>query len=517
MNRLIWLLGMSLIPLLTACSGGGGGGGGGGGTTPTLTISPTSATLTAGTGSQTFNATLSNATGTINWALSPNVGTLSATTGTSVTYTPPATVASSTTVQLTATSGTLKATANITVNPPANINVSGKVIDLRPVADASVVITYGGTNISTTTNASGVFSVSGITPPYDATVVSGNRSITYKGLTRPDPTLVFLDPTLVFPWVVLDASNSASLSGTVSGGAGFPQPANHRTRVAFGSPEVMLYTTAINTDTGEYKMEVIRWSGPTTTTGNIRALQWQFDGNNLPTDYTGYGELNVTLSDGGTFANQNVTMSGVSEATISGSVALPAGYNLVSKRMAVGFADRSFIDVLDEDLGASTSFTYTTPNVPGATIQMQITARNAAGTSVLTAKPGLAVNATDVSIRLPAGSDLIQPPDAATGVNNSTTFSYTPFSGGVHIVVFDGPGTNPDYAVVTTAASTTIPDLTSLGLGLPKSTDYSWRVVGVAPFATVDAAAGPGGWLAVFGGTAESSLTTSTRTFKTAP
>lgn len=506
MKRLLWFLSMSLMPLLTACPGGGGG------TTPTLTVSPTSATLTAGTGNQVFNATLSNASGTINWALSPNVGTLSATTGTSVTYTPPATIASSTTVQLTATSGSLTATANIAVNPPANITVSGTVIgtNLQPVASAPVVITSGGTNFTTTTNASGLFSVSGVTPPYDATVVSGNQSLTYKGLTRTDPLLVFLGFS---PGV----SRSASLSGTVSGGAGFPEPANHVTRTAFGSPEAVDSATA-NTATGVYNMGTVSWFGPTTTTGNVHALQWLFDGTNLPTDYKGYGEkLGVALSDGGAFAGQNVTMSGVSEATISGSVTLPAGYTLANKRMAIGFADGSRIDVLT-DTGASTNFAYTTPNVTGATIRMQVTAGNAAGTTVVTTKPGLAVNATGVSIPLPAGSELSLPPNAATGVNNSTTFSYTPFSGGVHFVVFNGPGANPDYVVVTAAASTTIPNLSSVGLGLPASTVYSWNVVGAAPFASVDAAAGPGGWLAVFLGGAEGSVSLSTsRTYTTAP
>lgn len=505
MKRLLWLLSTGLIPLLTACPGGGG-------TTPTLTVSPTTATLTAGTGNQVFNATLSNATGTINWALNPNAGTLSATTGASVTYTPPATVTSSTIVQLTATSGSLTATASITVNPPANINVSGTVIgiNLQPVASAPVVITSGGTNFSTTTNASGVFSVSGVTTPYDATVVTGNQSLIYKGLTRTDPTLVFLG---VSPGV----SRSASLSGTVSGGAGFPQPANHLTRTAFGSPEALDNATA-NTTTGAYNMGTVSWFGSTTTTGNIHVLQWLFDGTNLPTDYKGYGEkLGVALSDGGAFASQNVTMSGVSEATISGSVTLPAGYTLANKRMSVGFADRSLINVLS-DSGSSVSFAYTTPNITGATIQMQVTANNATGTSVITTKPGLAVNATSVSIPLPAGSELSLPPNAATGVSNSTTFSYTPFSGGVHFVVFNGPGASPDYVVVTTASSTTIPNLSSVGLGLPASTVYSWSLVGAAPFATVDAAAGPGGWLAVFLGTAEGSRTQSTsRTFTTAP
>lgn len=441
------------------------------------------------------------------------MGTLSATTGLSVTYTPPASLASPTTVQLTATSGSLTASANITINPPPTLTVAGAVIgiNLQPVASAPVVITSGSNSFSTTTNASGAFSVSGVTPPYDATVVAGNQALVYQGLTRPDPTLVFVD-------FVPGAPRTATLSGTVSGGAGFPQPANHLTRTAFASPEALDTATA-NTTTGAYNMGTVSWYGPATTTGNIRALQWQFDpANNLPTDYKGYGEkLGVALSDGGTFASQNVSMSGVGEASISGSVALPAGYTLGSKRMAVGFADRSLIQLLS-DPSASNSFTYNTPSLTGATIQMQVAAQNAAGTSVITTKPGLAVSATGVSLPLPAGSDLSLPPSGATGVNHSTTFSYTPFSGGVHLVVFNGPGTNPDYVVVTAAASTRIPNLSSVGLGLPASTTYSWRVIGLAPLATVDAAAGPGGWLATYLGTVEGSLSFSaTRPFTTAP
>lgn len=392
------------------------------------------------------------------------------------------------------------------------LTVAGAVIgiNLQPVASAPVVITSGSASFSTTTNASGAFSVSGVTPPYDATVVAGNQALVYQGLTRPDPTLVFVD-------LVPGAPRAATLSGTVSGGAGFPEPANHRTRTVFASPEALITATA-NTTTGAYNMGTVSWYGSATTTGNIRALQWQFDANNLPTDYKGYGEkLGVALSDGGTFAGQNVSMSGVSEASISGSVALPAGYTLVSKRMAVGFADRSLIQLLF-DPSASNSFTYNTPSLTGATIQMQVTAQNAAGTSVITTKPGLAVSATGVSLPLPAGSDLSLPPSGATGVNHSTTFSYTPFSGGVHLVVFNGPGTNPDYVVVTAAASTRIPNLSSVGLGLPASTTYSWQVIGLAPLATVDAAAGPGGWVAIISGAVEGSRSISaTRPFTTAP
>jgi hypothetical protein len=85
-------------------------------TTPTLSLTPGNATLTAGTGSANFAVILVNGKGPITWAISPNIGSLSATTGSSTTYTPPASVTSTTTVTLTASSsGAASVTAIITV------------------------------------------------------------------------------------------------------------------------------------------------------------------------------------------------------------------------------------------------------------------------------------------------------------------------------------------------------------------------------------------------------------------
>lgn len=86
---------------------------------PSLTISPTAATVRAGGAATSFTATLSRGTGTIQWSLSPNVGGLSATTGTRVNYTPPSTVSASTPVTLTASVPALSVSsqARVTLQP----------------------------------------------------------------------------------------------------------------------------------------------------------------------------------------------------------------------------------------------------------------------------------------------------------------------------------------------------------------------------------------------------------------
>jgi uncharacterized protein YkwD len=84
---------------------------------PTLSLNPTTATVTVGGAAVTINATLANATDTINWVLT-GAGTLSGTTGATVSYTPP-TTGDAGTATLTATAGALTATATITINAAA--------------------------------------------------------------------------------------------------------------------------------------------------------------------------------------------------------------------------------------------------------------------------------------------------------------------------------------------------------------------------------------------------------------
>jgi hypothetical protein len=85
---------------------------------PSLEITPSRATLTAGRGSQVFSATLQNATEPISWTLSPDSGgSLDTTTGPQVIFTPPASATVTSTVTLTATAGALAERATITVRP----------------------------------------------------------------------------------------------------------------------------------------------------------------------------------------------------------------------------------------------------------------------------------------------------------------------------------------------------------------------------------------------------------------
>jgi len=422
-------------------------------------------------------------------------------------------VSATTTFTLTASNaaGSVSADAIVTVSQVTTITVTGRVVNTfgTPLPNTPVIISGLP---PTTSDGNGDFTVTGVSTPYDATVVavSTKRAIVYKALTRPDPTLYSVDLTLLsFP-------NTATVSGTITGGTGFPEPLDHRTLVAFGSDEASGGSSA-NSTSGAYSFTT-GWGGPTTTTGTVHALQWQ-ESAGLPVTYKGYGtKESVALADGGTFLAQNVTMSPIPTVSMSGNVTVPTGYTLSSKSVAVLLGLAGSITVLS-DFTSSLSFTYQTPNIPGKLLQLQVRAASSLGTS-LAWKVGLAPDASSVSIALPASPSQSLPVDGATNVDTTTTFSWTPLPGGVHMVYFNTGGTDPDYYVLTAGTSASIPNLNAIGLALPSSKAYTWNLLGFAPFATLDDAAGPGGFIPPQGvnQTADGAITTSSaRNFTTKP
>jgi hypothetical protein len=399
-----------------------------------------------------------------------------------------------------------KSDSDSSTGPGGTITVAGKVIGvgLQPLANSPVVIKGLP---PTTTNASGLFSISGVTVPYDLTVaVSASKlGITYRGLTRTDPTVInFLSsgPT----------TNSAAISGTISGGAGYPEPATRTSSVVLSSAEVSA-TTSPNSATGAYSMTA-NWDGAATITTTLHALQWDKSAAGMPAAYNGYAsKTGVTVTAGGTFASQNIALTAVSAQTISGTVTVPAALGLASKTMSLQFAPKGAMP-LGTESGAATAFTYVVPMITGTTLSVSALASGAAGTSSAT-DAGVAPGTNGIAITLLEPSALSLPVNAATGVTTSTPFTWTPVSGSIYILLLNGPAGQPDYLVVTSTTTTTIPDLTDLGLGLPAGQSYTWNVITFGPFTSLDAASGQTGFILQ---NADFNQTTSaSRSFMTAP
>jgi hypothetical protein len=372
------------------------------------------------------------------------------------------------------------------VGPGDTITVSGSVVDirLRPLAGAKVLVT-GLTPV--VADPDGHFSISGVKTPYRiaAAVTSTPAAAIYDELTGDSVALVV-------PVGSLSASlpRQATVSGTVTGGAGYPEPSDHTSILLFESPETS-WSWHPSRTTGAYQMP-LTWAGPGATTGTLHALQWQFDSETrLPTGYAGYGtRTGVTVTDGGTLSGQDIQMSPVSTGSLSGTVTLPAGYALTAKMLSAVFVT-SLAPVwrLFSDITNATSFAYVTPDLAGASFSVEVDAR--AGDAFVTAtKGGVSFNATGIPVVLPAAPVLGGLEDGATGVGAGTRVSWSRMSGAIYLLkIMPGAGQGVQYYVFTGDTTATIPDLASLGLRLTPGTAYEWGVTGVAPFANLDALA----------------------------
>ena len=489
-----WLASVSVLWLVVGC-GGGSGDNNGGGNNPSLSISPVSSTVIAGGSPVNFTATLANATGPVSWALS-GPGSISSTTGDATSYTPPPSVASSTTATLTATAAGLTASATITVNPPPTITVAGTVRDLTRKGISGATVAIGSQH--TTTDGTGAFSIAGVTAPYDAAVIvpvgSRNAAIVFKGLTRIDPTLLALPVVGTLP-------SSGTVSGSVSGGDPLPA-ASDVTAVSWGSPET---TKTDSFATNPWSLSLTWAATPAATTGNVHALQWT-PTTGIPTAYKGYGvKTGVAVANGGTTSSVAVAMSAPAASTIGGTVAVPAGVTMTGKSLSVDFGDGATFNVGTES-SAATSFNYPVPTGISSTSSV-LAGGTAPGAITLTRVSGIAPGSTGTAVNLLAPATQSTPVNNATGVTNSTDFTWTQLTGGLHFVLISSGAANaPIYYLITTGTTGRIPDLSALGVVLPGATAYGWLILGVAPWASVDEFADGNGLLATGSNTLSQSL-----------
>lgn len=363
--------------------------------------------------------------------------------------------------------------------PTTTITVSGHAQDRlgEPIAGARVLVSG---QPSVTTGADGGFTITGVAVPYDIALIETGRNtgIVYKGVTRSDPTLLDLfDP-------------GVEQAATVAGSA--PLASGGHTLVFFISGRNVVGGVDADPTTGQFTFTV-RWHGSATThTGTLHVLQLTAAANGTPASYDGYASRPLTITAGGTSSSNDFAVADLAdppEQTISGTVALPAGYTLTSRSLFVSFGRVPV--VWDEQGTLSNAFTYTVPAVAGTAFSVEALAVDAASRASFFFKVGVAGNSTNVNVPLEAAGQLAAPPDGAAEVDVATSFTWS-HGGGVGVDILealpDNPG-GPRFLVLTTAADAKLADLSASGLGLPASASYHWLVDRVAPVRSMDEAA----------------------------
>jgi hypothetical protein len=389
------------------------------------------------------------------------------------------------------TLGTLTLAACSELYGPSETSVVGTVVDgsLQPAPGIAVLLAG---RPATTTDQAGRFAATSVPQPYDAVVTLPARevAVVYTGLTRRDPTLYL--PVFSLLNVLVD--HHTDMRGVVTGGAGYPEPVNHRSSVLFLSPAA-LGSAAVSHVTGGYHL-VPHWLGARGTTGTVHVLQWQYSrATGLPLSYTGYGSrAAVTLADRDTVSGLDVQLAPVVTGLLSGTVTLPPGYALSAKSVSlvlgtVGGTPAEWS--LGNDATPLPEFAYATPVLEGATFDVAASATAVGGASTAAARAGLSANAGKVVLALPPSVELGAPAEGEAGVRAGTRLSWSRASGGVYLVEVGPNDQGPTYWILTADTAATIPDLGPLGFGLPAGASYLWAVAAVTPFASVDATAGP--------------------------
>jgi len=368
--------------------------------------------------------------------------------------------------------------------PPRGMTVRGLVQNLHGVPVSGTAVLVSGRS-PVTSGSDGRFFIPGVEAPYDITLLlaSRNTAVVYKGLTRPDPTLVFLDT---------GATKTVTISGTTP-------PAPGKITIVFFVSGRVWGSSPVSATTGQYAMTFSSHGSAPTYTGQLyllRAATWFPTG--LPATYDAYGSKPLTIGDEGTFSGNDFAETDLTdppEQTIDGSVFVPAGYTIKYRALAMTFGSLHLLVASDQGT-LSNPFTYAVPGVGGMTFGVYAEADEGFPNGRWSAfiRNGITGNATDVTVPLEAATQLALPENDAAGVDGTTPFSWSAGGGtGVNLfAVVPRDPSHPTFFVFTTGSDAKIPDLATQGMGLPATAAYWWYTNKSFPVASMDDAAGEG-------------------------
>jgi len=437
----------------------------------TLTVTPETATVTAGGPGVEVHAQAGGDVGLIEWTLE-GPGSLTTSQGDTTAYVPPERVAAETSVTVTARMYEVKDTCAITVEPSPTFVLRGRAVTRARQGLERVTVTVPGVG-SAVTDATGAFALPGVSAPYDlAARLDGQQGgLLFLGLRREDPTVMFN------LWESVDGT----IAGQVAGGA----PAEgHRTLVAWGTPVGGGATLA--TDAGVYALTAQLHEEE--AVGPVHALQWEVDGKGWPVTYTGHAALAAAANH---TSGNDLVLGPAATATLTFEVGAAGGGPFTTLTAEACWEDLVRLPLLYRIAAGPGAFTLPTP---AAAERIELTLVNGA----LGAFRRVAPESSGIELALVAPPNPVQPPDGATGVDGDTPFSWQVMGAAapLHVVTFRSlqPG-GPWWTVevLTMAPEVRLPDPAPFGIQVTAPTQIGWNVFGTTAVRSVDEAAGPDG------------------------
>lgn len=378
--------------------------------------------------------------------------------------------------------------------PRPAITVAGRVIDFfrRPVPDTVVSIAAS----TAVTDADGRFSIAGVLPPYTASFVAnvfrgggqGRYGYVYEGLTRADPTLQ--------TYSVLPEREASSLLTT------YPNTTFDEGRfaiVAFGSPDGAFSDDEATNGT-EY-LGAPSWSGPASISGSIHALLCTHAGTfDPPSGYDAYQTVPLTATDNAqasaTF--DNLPLASLTVGTLGGNVS-GGLFDPLTNYIALRFSDGSAMPIVDE-AAEGAAFQYLVPDIAGTSFVVGA----ADGTSsfppyAVAHRENVAFGESNVALAIPRPVTLQSPQNGVPDVTPSTTYSWSAVSQTAQTFLWhlEFDTTYEGMFVLTSRTQIELPRFAD-GFTVPQNVAVTWSVETHGDAPSVDAVAGPDGYLDAF-------------------
>ena len=377
---------------------------------------------------------------------------------------------------------------------PGDPTVRGTVIDFWGTPVPNMPLMVGDT--LTNTDEDGEFVVENVTDSYDVGLAfdipySGNpraKAYVFQGLTRRDPTIQLrqaFDPR--YTRVVVTPSNVTLATGETI-----------KLAVGGDTGNVSTSMDASGRDFSCY------WQGSETAQQNAHALHLSLDSDtDLPTAYKSFDSSLVGLAEGSpSQISLDLTAKTITTGTLQGTATTGGGTdreNWVYLRFDTG----AVMELVNES-SAPNTFSYLVPVLPSSSITVAASEGwdVVDGPFAIAYKTGLSADANP-TLKIPTPVTLVSPGDSAAGVDAETKFRFTspasntgPFV--IHFENVNNPGPFQDLYVITADKELTIPDVLDGGFELNPGDAIRWNVETHGAFASVDAMAGPDGFLDLF-------------------
>jgi hypothetical protein len=371
----------------------------------------------------------------------------------------------------------------------SGIVVAGRVIDFfrRPVPDTPVTI--GGTTVAT--NPQGEFSISGVEPPYTASlVINMTRSgapahygYVYEGLTRADPTLQ-----------VYSALTERSTTSLAVSFENFDFLEGLYAIVAYGSPDGR-FVAEEAIDNTEF-LGSPAWTGPVSIGGNIHALRVGRDvSDEPPVAFEAYQTFPLTVTD-----NQPASVTFNLEATsltvgaIAGSVSGGA-FDTQSNYAGLRFGDGTALPIVNDTPDLPEFFSYFVPELEDSSFFVAASDGSSGFPPYgVTHQENIAFGDSEIALTLPRPVTLTSPPDGGA-VTPATPYVWSALSQTAHTFLWHLE-LNTTYQGIFVLTSRTQIELPQIeGLTISPGVAVTWSVETHGDAASVDTLTGPDGYL----------------------